>query len=290
MPDCERIILDDTTPEGLRKLARIERAIGRLGTTTDNAALRSALEAVDISDAPMDLQGYKGLWLGMACHQLQDYGCAASQLDVAMVGGHLRFDLLSYFVDAIFRSGSADRAMELFDDRLGSNPPEERFHQSLLLVQALLLERLGPSRDQDRIAKLRSLAQLDIKVDRVANQVCWNLVTDHGDAKSAQSACNAAVRLAPADAANLDSRAVMHFTLGDYFSAIADFERALQAPNSEPIQADIKYGLSLALQKRGGEGDAARAEQLRVEAVALKPEIAETFAAYKIYAFAGSGT
>ncbi len=82
----------------------------------------------------------------------------------------------------------------------------------------------------------------------------------------------------------------MHFTLGDYFSAIADYERALQAPNSEPIQADVKYGLSLALEKRGGEGDLARAEQLRAEAVALKPEIAETFAAYKIYGSTGPGT
>ena len=139
MPDCERIILDDTAPEGLRKLARIERAIGRFGA--DSAALRPALEAVDISDAPMNLQGYRGLWLGIACHQQQDFECAANQLDFAMVGGHLRFDLLSYLVDALFKNGSADQALEVFEDRLELNPPEERYHQSLLLVQAMLLER-----------------------------------------------------------------------------------------------------------------------------------------------------
>lgn len=290
LADCERIILDDSANQGLRKLARFERATWLY--REDPGALKTALEKIDLSNAPTRVQGYKSFLLGSSCYDLEDYNCSLNQFDAAMQSGRLPYDFYDEFVNSIIYANAVSNAIALIDQRLEEDREgtgyKGNYSHAILIIKSRLLE--WSKRMAQRNTVLKELAGLELDVHRIANEVCWDLVVDYGEPSSAQSACNTAVRLAPTNASNLDSRAVMHLAFADYYSAIADFERALTAEASEFNQAHVRYGLALALEKRAGEGDLARAEQLRAEALALRSDIAEIFAGYKIYGNANSGS
>ena len=280
--DCERLILDDSTLRGVVKVARFQRE--RIVYKADRPKLRDALNAIDFSDAPLGTRGYLSVQRGQVCYSLKDYECTRRDYETGLYAGSLNILGLQAFAFSITQTNAGDRYLAALDDvvekeqvnKAGLTP----FSQNVTIVQAYILNNLG--RKSSRLAKLRKLAGEKIHSAPLANAVCWPLVTVYDKAFEAQSACNTAARLAPNNPGLLDSRAVMHFALGDYDSSIADFERAL-ALKPTPSFPAFKYGLSLALNARGKGNDQARSATLKAEALAEQPNLEADFAKYTIY-------
>ena len=283
LADCERIILDETAKEGLRKLARLERA-SRI-YREDSASLKTAIEQIDLSDAPTIYQGYRALLLASACYNLEDYACSANQYDLAMYYGRLPYASYDAFVRSIEQADYVSTALDLLGKRLEEerkgNGYRNNYGHGILILKARLLE--SSDRMDERKAVLKELAGLELDIPQMANEACWDLVVDYGEPSSAQSACNTAVRLDPKSASYLDSRGAMQLAFGDHYSAVSDYERALALEPESQLGAHVRYGLALALDGRGGDGDAARAKALREQALADWPEIADEYKAYKIH-------
>jgi len=280
--DCERLILDDSTLRGVVKLARFQRA--RIVYKADRAKLRDALNAIDLSDAPLRTRGNLSVQRGQVCYSLKDYKCTRRDYETGLYAGSLNSLGLQAFALSITETNTGDKYLPALEElvekeqvnRTGLTP----FSQNVTIVQAYILNNLG--RKSARLAKLRKLAAEKIYGASLANAVSWALVTQHDKAFEAQSACNTAARLAPNIPGLLDSRAVMHFALGDYDSSIADSERAL-ALKPMPSFPAFKYGLSLALNARGKGDDQARSAALKAEALAEQPNLEADFAKYTIY-------
>ena len=280
--DCERLILSDSTPDGVVKVARFQRAM--IVYKADRAKLRDALNAIDISDAPISIRGVLSVSRGEVCYGLKEYECTRKNYETGFLAGKLNPAGLQAFALSITETNKGDTYLKYLDDAIEREQVNtaalKPFSQNAAFVQAAILNNLG--RKPERLTKLRTLAGEKIYDPLIANAVCWAMVTEYNKAFEAQSACNAAVRLAPNASGLIDSRAVMYFALGDYDSSIADFERAL-ALEPTPSFPTFKYGLSLALDKRGKGDDKTRAATLKAEALAEQPNLEADFAKYTIY-------
>jgi tetratricopeptide (TPR) repeat protein len=88
--------------------------------------------------------------------------------------------------------------------------------------------------------------------------------------------CNEALRLAPNRADALDSRGFVYLKLGDLTKSLADYDAALRL---NPRSVSSLYGRSVAKQRKG---DPAGASADLAAAKAIRPTVAEEFAAYFI--------
>jgi len=257
----------------------------RVVNKDDNAKLAAALKAFDFSGAPVGIRGYTSVPTGMACYALEDYECTRTNYDMALLTGRLNFYGLRAYAEAIHKTNPpVDYLAELKSLAEQSQQGKTELTQAtqnIMIVRAALLE--FKDRQSERKNVLTELGRAKIYDAPIANEVCWSLVTDLAAAFDAQIACNTAVRLAPGSASLLDSRAVMHFALGDFESAVADFERALSMAPERSVPT-YEFGLALALDRRGKGDDKTRAATLKAQALAARPSLEADFAKYTIYA------
>lgn len=101
------------------------------------------------------------------------------------------------------------------------------------------------------------------------NGRCWALANLNRDLDQALSDCNAAVKLAPANAAYLDSRALVRLRRGELDAALTDYDAALKV---KPREAWSLYARSI-VAARLGRGEEARAN--RAAALAINARIGE---------------
>jgi tetratricopeptide (TPR) repeat protein len=105
---------------------------------------------------------------------------------------------------------------------------------------------------------------------------CWRRATVNRDLPLALADCDAAIRLAPSDPANMNSRGFVYLRLNRLDEAIADYDAALKL---NPKVAAALYGRGLAKQKRG---DQAGGDTDIAAAKAITTTIADEFAKYGV--------
>jgi tetratricopeptide (TPR) repeat protein len=97
-----------------------------------------------------------------------------------------------------------------------------------------------------------------------------------GQLQPALEDCNESLRLRSDDIATLNSRAVTYLKLGQFDSAIADYDSSLRR---DPKGAQALYGRGLAKQKKG---DAAGGETDMTAAKAIAANIGADFAGWNV--------
>ena len=154
---------------------------------------------------------------------------------------------------------------------------DEAIRQDPRNATAYLHRAFGYQRsgDLDRaLADYSRAIELDPKYASPYNNRCWLRAMAARDLPLALSDCETALRLAPFDADNLDSRSFAYLRLNRLDEAIADFDAALRA---DAKLASSRYGRGLARHRKGDQigGDADIAA-----ATAMNAGIASEFARY----------
>lgn len=106
------------------------------------------------------------------------------------------------------------------------------------------------------------------------NNICWILATTGTALETALSECDAAIALAPADSAYLDSRGMALLRLNRYAEAVASYDRAVQL---NPDAAISLYARGIAKRRLGmrDEGDADIQAALNID-----PDTTQRFASF----------
>ena len=120
-----------------------------------------------------------------------------------------------------------------------------------------------------------SAIRIDPRKFMAWNGRCWARIVIGKDREGALSDCNEAIRLAPDDANNYNSRGFVHFRMKQYTAAISDYDAAIAR---DPNVASSYYirGLSkLALGAASGNADIAKGKS-------IEPEIAKRFSGYGV--------
>src|SRR5437660_766717 len=108
------------------------------------------------------------------------------------------------------------------------------------------------------------------------NNRCWARAVANKALEAALSDCNESLRLRPDDAGTMHSRGFVHFRMGRYDEAIADFDNSL---SRDPKSADMLYMRGLA---KGVRHDTAGSDADIAEAKAIDPRVAERYAGYGV--------
>ena len=108
------------------------------------------------------------------------------------------------------------------------------------------------------------------------NNRCWARAVANKALEAALSDCNESLRLRPDDAGTMHSRGFVHFRMGRYDEAIADFDNSL---SRDPKSADMLYMRGLA---KGVRHDTAGSDADIAEAKAIDPKVAERYAGYGV--------
>ena len=108
------------------------------------------------------------------------------------------------------------------------------------------------------------------------NNRCWARAVANKALETALSDCNESLRLRPDDAGTMHSRGFVHFRMGRYDEAIADFDNSL---SRDPKSADMLYMRGLA---KGVRHDTAGSDADIAEAKAIDPKVAERYARYGV--------
>lgn len=104
------------------------------------------------------------------------------------------------------------------------------------------------------------------------NSICWAKAVAGIALERALAECNAALTAAPDNAAVMDSKGLVLLRLGRVDDAISVYDAALA---KRPMQSASLYGRGLAQLKKG---NTAAADQDRKAALAVDPDVVETFA------------
>lgn len=145
----------------------------------------------------------------------------------------------------------------------------------------LLLAGLYTSLDQPEGALANYDAWLKLHRDdadraQAYNGRCWARALLNRDLDRALSDCNNAVKLRPAYASYLDSRALVQLRMGKVDAAMADYDAAIAA---NPRNGWSRYGRAIA-EMRLGRTEAAEAD--RKAALAIYPHIVDRAAKYQL--------
>ena len=108
------------------------------------------------------------------------------------------------------------------------------------------------------------------------NNRCWARAVANKALEAALSDCNESLRLRPDDAGTMHSRGFVHFRMGRYDEAIADFDNSL---SRDPKSADMLYMRGLA---KGVRHDTAGSDADIAEAKEIDPKVAERYAGYGV--------
>ncbi|HEX4098652.1 MAG TPA: tetratricopeptide repeat protein, partial [Caulobacteraceae bacterium] len=110
----------------------------------------------------------------------------------------------------------------------------------------------------------------------VLNDICWTKAAEDVSLMSALADCDAALAMAPATPAHVDSRAFVMLRLGRLDEAIAGYTRAI---HMAPRQAASLYGRGVAWSRKG---DKAQAAADMAVAMRIDPDIRKRFADYGV--------
>jgi tetratricopeptide (TPR) repeat protein len=110
----------------------------------------------------------------------------------------------------------------------------------------------------------------------ILNVACWTRAEHGAELDKALAQCDAALALAPADAAIYDSRCLVRYRLGQFAAAAQDCDAAL---TGDAKMETALYVRGLA-RLRLGDSDVGKADI--AAATALDPKIAETYAGYGV--------
>jgi tetratricopeptide (TPR) repeat protein len=236
----------------------------------------------------------------------KDYAGADADYSKAIAIAPDDFELQFRRIDLVRESGDPEKSSRMFDDLVKANPKsfEVRMARADAYAAAKDYERAIGELDAaaglsppDTLAKVRlnatyarthegakrydqaikywdTVVALDPKNPNFLNGRCWLKATRGVQLESALADCNAALALAPAAAAYLDSRALAELRLGHIDAALRDYDAALKA---SPNQAASLYGRGLA---RRQNGDAEGASADFEKAKSLAPKIVEEFTDY----------
>jgi tetratricopeptide (TPR) repeat protein len=105
---------------------------------------------------------------------------------------------------------------------------------------------------------------------------CWVRALEGREPEAALADCNAALQFHAGDAAALGYRALAFLRLGDFDSAIEDYDRCIEG---QPKNASLFYGRGIAKLRAG---NITGANEDLASAKTLDPRIAQTFASYGV--------
>lgn len=253
-----------TTPEDASLLLTRATLLGQMGRREDaDRAIARALEikpSVEayltraVRRAPSDVAG-----------KLADIA-AAEKLEPGLVVTAARR------ADALGDAGRYDEAMSTLAVALKAHPDDE----SLLFARADIHARAGRTP-----LAIKDFAAIRAKAGGAANSLnglCWQQAIRNVALDAALVDCDAALKLSPAHANALDSRAFVLMRLGRLEEALVAYDAALKA---RPRQAESLFGRALTRlrlnQTALGQADLAAAR-------AVDPQIDATFAGYGLTA------
>ncbi|WJY18039.1 DUF3857 domain-containing protein [Alteriqipengyuania flavescens] len=170
---------------------------------------------------------------------------------------------------ALARTGAIDEALETLDTIVVDDDDAWR-------IATFRSDILGiAGRAEDGLFEIESALASGETDAALLNQDCWfrgiyDVGTEDGVAR-----CNAAVEKASESANVFDSRAMMHFKLGDHDAALADLDAALELDPSQEASLYLRGVVRLA------EGDAAGMDDIRA-ARRIWPAVDTIYAGYGI--------
>lgn len=168
-------------------------------------------------------------------------------------------------------AGNAAKALEDIDTSLALEPDFSRS----LRERANILIDLG--REPEALMSADKAVSVAPKDAEARNLACWIRAAYHGrQLRRAQTDCEEAIRLAPGEAAYLDSRAMVRLRQERWQDAWSDYDRAVRL---RPDDAHALYGRGIAALRleRAVEAAADLAAAKRMDG-----EIAETYARYGV--------
>lgn len=169
--------------------------------------------------------------------------------------------------EELSRMGKFAEALPFYDRAIKAYPDAK----SLTFTRALVLGKLGQITEAEKvIAKYRE----GLKTAVEFNNLCWGKATANLMLESAIADCKEAVRLAPAEAAFIDSLGMAFLRLKRFNESIDAYSRAI---TQRPMSAESLMGRALAY---AGKGEMVLARADAKAARAISPDIDETFAGY----------
>ena len=163
-----------------------------------------------------------------------------------------------------------DKALADVNQAIGLDPKEEQGYYLRAQIY------FGQGKVDLGLADLDKLVADDPQNSGYLNESCWQRATHGVELDKALAACDAAVKLAPKNAAIIDSHGFVELRLGHYDEAIADYTAALALV---PELADSLYGRGIARLRKGQT----QAGQADLDAARKRsPKIDDTWAGYGI--------
>lgn len=158
-----------------------------------------------------------------------------------------------YLADIMSRNGRSDEAIEL----LGFLPVSDDEIADQVSATSEILGRSG-ARDEG-FALIAGQLEIEPENAGLLNSDCWFRGIYKHQINSAIEQCTKAVERAPYPAAALDSRAMVHFRLGDHAAAIEDLNAALELAPGMSAARFLRGVVKLDKGDKSGRSDVASA-------------------------------
>lgn len=169
---------------------------------------------------------------------------------------------------AMLRFSQKDKAGALADADAAARLIPPTSLESLVIAE--MFEELGqPSRAIPIYTAAIAVHREDAQLSSMLNGRCWARALANVELDEALKDCDRAVRLEKANAAYIDSRALVYFRKGDFAHAIADYDQALAL---QPKEAWSMYMRGLA-KIRLGQDEAGKADE--AAARGIRPDVVE---------------
>lgn len=196
-----------------------------------------------------------------------DYAGRMADLEEALKLEPDHAEALSHLAWLLLRRGENERAIRIFDRALQKDSTDRL---DLLRGRTVALYKSGKTEEAEkafREIRAESKEALDL------NNLCWDKATAGILLESALADCNEAVRLDPDSGNILDSLGFVLLRLGRIHESVAAYDKAIARRND----ATSLMGRAIAHSRNG---DPARAEADRAEALKLYPDVESEFADY----------
>ena len=200
---------------------------------------------------------------------------ALGRYDEAAADAETAFGLSSNVQDAFYQAyllaygGKPQEALDLLD----LVPVSDEETSDWVMARAIAQGLTGETDDALLMLQERVFEKPDEY--NILNSQCWFSGLNAVALQEALSVCTRAIERASQPQAALDSRALVHYRMGDYDAALADLDAALKL---QPSQAGSLFMRGIVMQAQGKKGGSKYIEQ----ALRLQPRLATRFASYGI--------
>lgn len=167
-------------------------------------------------------------------------------------------------------TGDYAAALTAYSKALASSPEDA----NMFLRRGMTYARLGKATEAEKdfvAARARAARNAGL-----LNTMCWAKVTDGIALESALGDCNAALAIAPENAAYRDSRAFVLLRLGRLDQALADYDKALA---KNPNLAASLFGRAVVWARKG---DKEKSDADLAAALKIDPNVRDEYAEYGI--------